>query len=326
MKALVTGGAGFIGLRLCNKLIESGYEVVILDNFSRGKEDRDLRELSSVASARVLKVDLLKVKDVAALGKDFNLIFHLAAIIGVANVVEKPYRVLVDNVNMLSQIIQLARLQTSLDRLLFASTSEIYAGSLESPIGLIFPTPEDSTLVASSLERPRSSYMLSKLYGEAMCHQSGLPFTIFRPHNIYGPRMGMNHVIPELLNKFSIYEGTGDIHIASPDHSRCFCYIDDAIEMIYDMSINSDCCNNTFNVGNGDEEVSIKELAFRCMKIVGKEVTLCDGEVTQGSPFRRVPDMSHLQRFIGKKKYVGLAEGISRTYDWYKLNIFDESN
>ena len=79
----------------------------------------------------------------------------------------------------------------------FASTSEVYAGSLEH-FGLPIPTPETAPLGLPDLGRPRTTYMLSKIYGEALCRHAGLPFTILRPHNLYGPRMGMAHVIPEL--------------------------------------------------------------------------------------------------------------------------------
>ena len=104
------------------------------------------------------------------------------------------------NIRMLQNVISLARRQSNLNRLLFASTSEVYAGTLEK-YGLEIPTVEGANIVLSDLSSPRTTYMLSKIVGEVMCQHSGVPFTIFRPHNIYGPRMGMAHVIPELLMK-----------------------------------------------------------------------------------------------------------------------------
>jgi nucleoside-diphosphate-sugar epimerase len=91
---------------------------------------------------------------------------------------------------MLENVLTLARDQRDFSRFLFASTSEVYAGTLQY-FGMPIPTPENTPLAMTALDEPRTSYMISKIMGEAMCQQSGLPFTIFRPHNVYGPRMGM---------------------------------------------------------------------------------------------------------------------------------------
>ena len=128
-------------------------------------------------------------------------------------------------------MIALARQQEKFSRFLFASTSEVYAGTLES-FNLTVPTPEESVLAVQNLNEPRTSYMLSKIYGEALCRQAGIPFTIFRPHNIYGPRMGMAHVIPEQLKKAWAAEEGDQLGVHSPDHRRSFCYIDDAVELL----------------------------------------------------------------------------------------------
>ena len=126
--------------------------------------------------------------------------------IGVTHVMEKPYSVLYDNIRMLGNIIDLARRQSNLLKFFYASTSEIYAGTLKH-FNLSIPTPEETPLAITDLSHPRTSYMLSKIYGEAMCQQASIPFTIFRPHNIYGPRMGMAHVIPEQLRKWCLFWG-----------------------------------------------------------------------------------------------------------------------
>src|SRR5262249_53256011 len=131
---------------------------------------------------------------------DYDFIVHLGAIVGVQNVLQRPYDTLHHNVVMHLAAIRFARRQGLLRRFIFASTSEVYAGRFR-PGELPIPTPEDITLTLTPLDEPRSAYMLSKIYGEAMLLHSGLPFTIVRPHNIYGPRMGMAHVVPQLLEK-----------------------------------------------------------------------------------------------------------------------------
>src|SRR5690606_19448171 len=104
-------------------------------------------------------------------------------------------------------------------------------------------------LAISPLEHPRTSYMLSKIYGEALVHQCGLPFTIIRPHNFYGPRMGLSHVVPELLSKIHAMADGDELVVASMDHSRTFCFIDDAIEFIVRLIDGPAGLGGTFNIG-----------------------------------------------------------------------------
>ena len=109
--------------------------------------------------------------------KNYSYIFHFAAIVGVKNVIRKPFDVLVQNIDSLNKILNLAKNQKNLKRFIFTSSSEIYAGTLNN-FGLKFPTPEKTILTLNNLDHQRSTYMLSKIYGEAMCHHSNIPFTI----------------------------------------------------------------------------------------------------------------------------------------------------
>ena len=206
-KILVTGGAGFLGLSLARKLASQNYNVDLLDNFSRAVMDDDLNESLALPNINILEIDLTSKDQCQKIGNDYTYIFHLAAIIGVSHVLNNPYKVLTKNISMLENIIDISKQQTQLIRLLFSSTSEVYAGTLQS-FSMEIPTPENTPLTCTNLEEERSTYMLSKIYGESMCRHSGLPFTIFRPHNVYGPRMGMSHVIPEQL--FKAYKSKDD--------------------------------------------------------------------------------------------------------------------
>jgi UDP-glucose 4-epimerase len=322
-KVLITGGAGFIGGFLSEFLIDSGNEVEIVDSFIRGVDDNFLHSLKPKIK-KIHKLDLLLQESWDSLGDDFDYIVHFAAIIGVKHVLEKPYLVLRDNVLLTDLAIRFAQRQSSLKKFLFASTSEVMAGSLLH-LDLPFPTPESFPLALTDLSSPRTSYMLSKIYGEAMCNHSGLPFVIIRPHNIYGPRMGSIHVVPELLKKaYDLAEGEC-LQVASPKHSRSMCYIVDAINLIARLLTTDQATGETYNVGNQDTEITIEELADIVVKVVGKPLKIIGAEETIGSPSRRCPDMIKTIQMTGYTPKISVMEGVTKTFEWYKENIFSNS-
>jgi UDP-glucose 4-epimerase len=320
-RVLITGGGGFIGAHLARTLSEGGNEIDLIDDLSRGKADDDLRELTDRPNVRLLERDLLSPDGIEGLPTDYGLIFHLAAIVGVANVLEAPYRVLRQNVELLNAVLDLAAAQPALERFVFASTSEIYAGTLELS-ELPIPTPEDVPLTVPDPQRPRASYMLSKLYGEALAHQSGLPATVVRPHNVYGPRMGMAHVIPELLQRAHEAADGGTLEVYSVDHRRTFCFVADAVELIARAAESSEAEGETLNVGTEGPEVSIGELAEMVLATVGRRLEIEPLPAHPGSPERRCPDMSKAARLTGYSAKVPLEEGLRRTYDWYRQAVF----
>ena len=319
MKILLTGGAGFIGERLASALAAEDNQVHLVDNLSRGHRDEALQSLVTAHNVRFYDVDLLAPSALDFLPHDYDGVVHLAAILGVQNVLDRPYVTLRDNVLMQEAAIHFARRQKGLQRFLFASTSEVYAGSLlhlEIPV----PTPEDVPLALPALHEPRSSYMLSKIYGEAMLCHSGLPFTIVRPHNIYGPRMGMSHVIPQLLQKAHMAQPHSAIEVFSVEHRRSFCFIDDAVEMLKRVLFSSSAGNQVLNLGSEGPEVTIKSVAEIVIATVGKPLKIREGAETPGSPTRRAPKMTRMTEATGYLANISLEEGIRRTYDWYRTH------
>jgi nucleoside-diphosphate-sugar epimerase len=322
-KALVTGGLGFVGFHLSARLLAEGFEVHAVDNGERGVIDEAIEGLAAGGRYRLILADIAEDQGLDALGDGYDLVFHLAAIVGVGNVVRQPYRVLRDNAALLARMLDWAGRQKRLGRLIFASTSEVYAGTLET-FGIKLPTPETTPLTVADLGRPRTSYMLSKIYGEALCHQAGVPFTIVRPHNLYGPRMGMQHVIPELLGRAHDSPDGGKLLVYSPGHSRTFCYVDDAVELIIRLAQSPAGMGGTFNIGSPDAETPIADLAALIIRIVGKRLEIEAGPDTVGSPPRRRPDVS---RAIAATRYtpsVPLTEGLRRCYAWYRRNVFED--
>ena len=254
------------------------------------------------------------------LNKDYSYIYHFAALIGVQHVLKSPYNVLDKNIRLLQNTLEIAKYQKNLPRFIFASTSEVYAGTLNH-YGLEFPTPETTPLTINDLDKARTSYMLSKIYGEAMCLHSGIPVTIIRPHNFYGPRMGLSHVIPELMKKV-VRVDSGKLDVFSVNHRRTFCYISDAVEMIQMLGESDRSIGEAYNVGNDDEETTMGDLANKIIGLIGKNIDVNPMPFTHGSPKRRCPSIIKLKEVISYTKQYPLEKGLQETFNWYNENVF----
>lgn len=322
MKVLVTGGIGFLGGHLAASLAADGHTVHLLDSFKRGVQDAFIKQLLVSGRVKIIEADLLEAASLRDLDLDYSQIYHLAAIIGVSHVLERPYEVLTANAQMTQSVVDIARRQKALERLLFSSTSEVYAGSLLH-MDMAFPTPETTPIALTALDHPRTSYMLSKLYGEALCNLSGLPVTNVRLHNVYGPRMGMSHVIPELLFKAWSARDGDRLDVFSVDHMRTFCYVTDAVRMIRALTEAPAGLRQTVNIGNETPEVSIGEVARVVVTTVGRKLDVVPQAATPGSPSRRCPSTRLLEKLTGVRSNVGLEEGVALTYDWYRQNVFE---
>jgi UDP-glucose 4-epimerase len=323
-KTLIIGGAGFIGAHIAQALAVGGESVDILDNFSRAVRDPFLQEIEGRPGVRLIDADMSDPATPSLVDDDYTIIYQFAAIIGVRHVLERPYEVLHKNVVIQAKAIELAKRQKVLSRFVFASTSEVYAGSLKH-MSIPIPTPEHVPIALPNLEHPRTSYMLSKIYGEAMCQHSGLPFTIVRPHNVYGPRMGLAHVLPELIKKTRALPQGGQLEVASIDHRRAFCFIDDAVEILGCLASEPKAVCGTFNLGNQEQEVSIGEVARIVLRVMGRtDLDIVPLPETPGSPARRCPDMKQTIGVTGFQPIVDLEEGTRRTYKWYTDNVFSE--
>ena len=319
-RALITGGAGFIGYHLALQLINKSYKVDLIDNFSRGVRDRDLEKLLNHQYINFVDLNLLDSDAINNIENCYDYIFHFAALVGVSHVSSAPYQVLVNNFKLLDNVIASAKKQKKLSKFIFTSTSEVYSGTLKY-FGLEYPTNESTPLCSSDLNVPRTSYMLSKIYGEAMCLQSGLPVTIVRPHNFYGPRMGMSHVIPELMKK-TRNANNGIIDVYSADHTRTFCFIEDGVKMIMLVAESDKTTGNTYNIGNENEEISMEDLAYKIAHVIGRKLRVNPLPETPGSPKRRCPDMSKFYQITKFENNYSLDSGLIKTYEWYNNNVF----
>ena len=319
-RLLVTGGAGFIGSHLVARLAaKPGTEVVVADDFSRGERDRTLLDLAAGGSVTLVDVDLTVPESLAALGSGpFDEVFHLAAVLGVERVLAAPLRVL--DVNLGGTLALLHWLEgVEHGRLLLASTSEVYAWT-RSFHELPVPTPEDVPLALTDLSDPRSSYAASKIAAELAVTQwaaaDGRSHTILRYHNVYGPRMGHDHVIPQVYARAAA--GEDPLVVYSPGHRRAFCYVDDAVDATL-LAMRADAAaGRTINVGNDLEEISIEELARRLLAAAELPPRQLEGRAARNDPVdRRCPDVSRARALLGYEPRVALDEGLRRTVAWY---------
>lgn len=320
-RILITGAAGFVGSHLARRLSDdAGNELVLADNFVRGRQDDDLAAITARPNVRLVSADLTTPEAFAQLGAGFDHVYHLAAIIGVKNVMERPWDVV--RVNGLSTLHLLEWFRNGGGaKLLFSSTSEVYAWTQQFH-ALPIPTPEDVPLALTDIRNARSSYAGSKVFGElAVTHgaaSAGNPFVIVRYHNVYGPRMGFEHVIPELFKR--ALSGQSPLTVFSADHSRAFCYIDDAITATI-AAMECDAANGeTINIGN-DEEVTIGDLAARVLKTAAVNVQLAPQSAAHDPIKRRCPDISKARRVLGYEPRVSLEAGLEKTLAWYRPHL-----
>ena len=314
-RVLVTGGAGFIGLHLARALVANGDDVTIADDLSRGRDDAELQALAD--NVELVALDVTDPRSFDELRGPFDEVFHLAAVLGVRRVLEHPLRVL--DVNVSGTLNLLHWLDASGGgRFVLASTSEVYAWT-RSFHELPVPTPEDVPLAITDVGDPRSSYAASKIAVEVAVAQwaaaRGREHVVLRYHNVYGPRMGYDHVIPELLQR--ALAGQDPLVVYSPDHRRAFCYVADAVDATLAAMRTPRAAGATINVGNDGAECSIGDLARILLGAAGLARAI-EGRPAPNDPIdRRCPDISRARELLAYEPKVRLEDGLAATASWY---------
>lgn len=322
-RALILGGTGFIGLQLGSRLAElagSGDEIVLVDNFSRGRHDAEVDKLLSAnKSVRLHQADLTDSDAFKGLGGAFDRVYLLASMIGVQRVESQPEEVFRTNTRLILNTLEWMAASGS-KRLFFSSTSENYAGGYEYGIVPI-PTPEDVPLVISDINNPRFSYAMTKMWGEgasiAFAKRYGFTVVIGRYHNVYGPRMGFDHVVPQLTQRILV-EAEDPLQVYGPEQSRAFCYVSDGVEATR-LAMESVVDRATIvHIGNDREEVLMGDVARRLLALAGRATEFQPRPGPRGSVSRRVPELSRLRALTGFEPSVSLDEGLARTFAWYR--------
>jgi nucleoside-diphosphate-sugar epimerase len=326
---LVTGAAGFIGFHLAESLCETSAKITIIDNLSRGKWDLAFSRLINRENVRYIQSDLTITDYYSLLDNYYDEIYHLAAVNGTRYFYEKPQEVL--RVNILSLLYLLEWAQNGrCGKFLFSSSSEAYAGTIRAfpeAKRVSIPTKEDIPLCIDDVFNERYSYGGSKLAGELLTinymRNQKVPFSIVRYHNVYGPRMGFEHVIPEFCQR--IYNKQNPFKIFGGDDTRAFCYITDAVAATKLVMENSRCNGHIIHIGNCNEELKIVDLAKKLMHISSFDTKLDIQPSKAGSVSRRCPDTQKLADFTGYIPAVSLDEGLKYTLAWY-MDYFKSNN
>ena len=313
---LVTGGAGFLGSALVRRLVHEGHRVRVFDNESRGALDR-LQDLKGCFEP--VTGDIRDREAVSSAVAGMDSVGHLAFVNGTEFFYTKPDLVLDVGVKGMVNILDACR-EHGVPELVLASSSEVY----QNPP--VVPTSEIVPLSIPDPTNPRYSYAAGKIISEIMALNYGRTgferVLIFRPHNVYGPEMGWEHVIPQFVLRLKALAAAGSSTIRFPiqgtgEQTRSFVYIDDFIDGLMVMMKAGEHLG-IYNVGT-EEEVTIAELARLVAACFNKHVEIEPGPPAKGGTNRRCPDISKL-RALGYEPKVSLREGLSITAKWYDEN------
>ena len=317
---LVTGGAGFIGSHLVDRLLADGGSVTILDDFSTGHE-ANVSAHPSTALLRVVNGSVTDERLVDSLVAEHPLVFHLAAAVGVAHIMSDPVASLHTNVRGTENVLAAAHRYGS--RVVLASTSEIYGRSTEVPF------KETANRVLGPTWIHRWSYSTSKAVDEHLAFayaEQGLRVSIVRYFNSYGPRIderGYGSVIARFVTQALSGEPI-TVH-GDGQQTRCFTYVTDTVEGTVLAARRKEALGNVFNIGSA-EEVTIRDLAERIRRMLGSasQLTLVPYEAAYPTGFqdtpRRVPDLGRARDVLGYSPTVSLDAGLALTLAWCRAH------
>jgi UDP-glucose 4-epimerase len=314
---LITGGAGFIGSHLTEALLAQGHRVAVLDDLSSGCID-NLNAVRSNPRFEVVPEKVEYLPTLAEMVDRADLIYHLAATVGVFNIIDSPVATILNNIGGTEAVLKMARKKRK--KVVVASTSEVYGKSKA------LPFQEEGDLVSGPTSKSRWSYAVSKAIDEflalAYWREFGVPTVVVRLFNTIGPRQvgryGM--VVPRFLRQAMSGEdltvfGTGE-------QSRCFTYVSDIVQWLMLLGTNESAVGSVFNLGN-PQEVTIRELAARIISITGSQskIRYVPYEEAYEEGFedmeRRIPCIDRVAELTKYTPKVSLDEALQSTHKWF---------
>ena len=302
MKYLITGGAGFIGSHLSEALVARGDSVIVVDNLSTGKNE-------VVPSVEFIQGSIFDEKLMDSLVSKVDHVLHLAAAVGVFNIVNKPLDSLMTNIKGTEIMLELCDKYKK--PILITSTSEVYGKNNTVPLN------EESDRVLGSPLKSRWSYSEAKAIDESMAYfyhqEKGLEVRLIRLFNTVGPRQVGHYgmVVPRFVS--AAVSGTALSVYGSGEQIRCFCHVSDAVRALLLVMDSDKAIGEVFNVGN-NQQISIMELAKKVIAVTGStsSIEMVAYEKAYPAGFedmeRRVPDISKIERVLGWKPQIGLEQ------------------
>lgn len=317
MNVLITGGAGFLGSHMCEDFVKRGDHVTCLDMTSTAK----VKHLLDSPNFRYVHDSVLNSQMVDALVARADLVYHMAAVVGVEHYVADPYNVLNVNVNGTQEVLRAAYRHNK--KVVFTSTSEVYGRNPKVP----WSENDDRVLGSTSIDR--WCYSTSKAVGEHFCHafgHMGLEYVIVRYFNIYGPRLDAldrGRVITIFLGQ--ILSGRPVTVVGDGSQTRCFTYVADAVAATVAAGLKPEAVGHIFNIGT-DCETTVLELAQTLVRIAGTNIPIefVPEATVYGASYediqRRVPDATAMHEVLGVQADTSLEAGLRETFDWFHQN------
>ena len=322
IRALITGGAGFIGSHLAERLLGQGYQVTIIDNLSTGRLE-NIQLLESQANFRYAVEDIRNIHVIDRLVSECDIIFHLAAVVGVRNIVDRPINTIEVNIGGTEVILKTAARYRR--RLLVASTSEVYGK------GVNFPFCEDDDTLSGPTLRSRWSYAASKAVDEFLAFayhaELGLPVTLFRLFNTVGPRqVGQYGMVVPRFVRWALANQPIQVY-GDGNQQRCFGNVYDVVSAIQSLAETDSAIGELYNIGS-TEEISILQLAERIRDRAdsASEIRLVPYEQAyQQAGFedfrRRVPSIDKIRGTIGWQPTTPLDETIDQIIAYFQQQM-----
>ncbi|MHC4132444.1 MAG: GDP-mannose 4,6-dehydratase [Planctomycetota bacterium] len=318
MKALITGGAGFIGSHLAERLLADSIGVTVIDNLSTGNLE-NIKNLHKNPRFEFFEGDIRDEELMEKLAERSDVIYHLAAAVGVQLIADDPVHTIETNITGTEVVLEKANQFGR--RVLLASSSEVYGKSEKVPFC------EDDDIVLGSTSLSRWAYACSKAIDEflgiAFYKQYGLSVVIGRFFNTIGPRQTGQYgmVVPRfvqraLANKPVQIYGDGK-------QSRCFCYVSDVVNAVVGLMESKEAVGQVYNIGS-NEEVSIEQLADKVIELAGSKSKkeFVPYEIAYGKPIedmrRRVPGMDKIKKTMGWENKINLVESLDKIIDSFR--------